>query len=98
MAYAGTVTWQAKRIGEQRDRARAEARKAAEVRDLLIDIFEAADPNEAQGREVTARELLERSARRIEQELSGQDAVQAEMLTAVGEIHRRMGLGASPVL
>jgi eukaryotic-like serine/threonine-protein kinase len=100
VAYAGTVTWQAGQIAAQRNRARAEAAKAAEVRDFLVGLFEEADPELAQGREVTAREVLERGADRIERELAGQPAVQAEMFTAVGEIYRSLGLytEAEPLL
>jgi serine/threonine-protein kinase len=73
---AGT-TWQAVRASEQaqvaaaeRDRARRETAKAEEVKTFLIDLFEAADPNELPQDNLTAFEILEAGAERVETELA----------------------------
>jgi serine/threonine-protein kinase len=72
--------------------ARREARKAAEVKRFLLDVFEVSDPSQSRGQSVTARELLDRGAQRIERELEGQPALRAEMLGALGEVYVKLGL------
>jgi eukaryotic-like serine/threonine-protein kinase len=81
---AGT-TWQA-RV------AAREAAKAREVSTFLTGLFEVSDPNFSNADRVTARELLDAGARRIDSELAGQPDVRAEMLALLGEIHRKLGL------
>lgn len=88
---AGTV-WQARRAAEQARRATAERDKAEQVTAFLVDVFEVADPSEARGDTVTARELLRRGAARIRGELKGQPEVQAAMLHALGRVYRQLGL------
>jgi tetratricopeptide (TPR) repeat protein/predicted Ser/Thr protein kinase len=85
LAGFGSTLWQA-RV------AAAEAAKAREVSAFLASLFEVADPDLANADRITARELLETGARRIETELRGQPAVQADMLALLGEIHRKLGL------
>ncbi len=82
-------------------RARAlEARKAEEVKDFVLELFEASDPSVARGEDVTARALLDRGAERIESELAGQPEVQAQLLGTVGLLYVRLGLDdeAEPLL
>ena len=43
-------------------------------------------------REITARELLDRGATRIETDLAGQPEVQAEMMLLLGRIYRELGV------
>jgi serine/threonine-protein kinase len=94
------VTFYTLRLAEERDRARLEAEKADQVASYLQDIFVVADPSMTQGETVTARELLEEGARRIERELADQPGVQAEMMDVMGKVYQRMGLypQAEPLL
>lgn len=73
-------------------RAETEARTARQVSDFLIDLFEVNEPGQAKGSLVTAREILDRGARRVEQELSGEPLVQARMLAAMGTVYQGLGL------
>jgi serine/threonine protein kinase/tetratricopeptide (TPR) repeat protein len=74
--------------------------KKDQVTDLMIGMFGVADPEVARGREFTARELLDRGAVRIEQELASQPDVQAEMLHSIGVVYLQLGLldEAEPIL
>jgi eukaryotic-like serine/threonine-protein kinase len=94
VGYAATVTVQARALAKERDRVQAEATKATEVKRFLIDLFEVVDPAEARGREVTARELLDRGAAGISGRLGDQPAVRADLSRSLGEIYRRLGLYA----
>lgn len=80
------------RLTEERDRARIEAEKAGEVADFLQGLFEVADPEESLGRTITARELLDAGADRIDQGLASQPEVQATMLRVIGEVYASLGL------
>jgi serine/threonine-protein kinase len=83
---AGLVgtTWQARR-------AAREARKAEAVKDFMKSLFAASDPSQAQGRERTARELLEDGARRIETELASQPEVQSEVARLIAATYQQLG-------
>ena len=80
------------RVDAERDRAQNEAAKATEVSAFLEDLFASSDPAQSRGDEVTARELLEAGAERIETELAGQPEVQAQMYGTIGRVYRSLGL------
>ncbi len=84
VAGLATTTWQARR-------AAREAARAEQSRAFLLDIFAAADPSAAQGREVTAREILRRGARDLRGQLAEQPALRAELIVTVGELLRLVG-------
>lgn len=65
---------------QQRDRAEV-------IQGFLVELFEEADPNQSKGAEITAREILDRGANRIERNLTGQTRVQADLLETIGGIY-----------
>jgi len=79
------TSWQAREALRQ-------ARKAEEVKRFAFGLFEVADPDIAKGKEISARQLLERAAQRIRTELSDQPDVEAEMLLFVGNVYHRLGM------
>ena len=87
---AGALTVYAGRLARERDRARAEARKADEVRRFLLSLFEGARPGEAKGRDVTAAQLLENGKRRLA-DLEGDPETREELLGVLGTIYRERG-------
>jgi serine/threonine-protein kinase len=90
LGLVGTA-WQARVAARERDRARAETERAEKVKEFLIGLFKASDPKEAKGETVTARELLDRGADRIEKDLDGHPALQAELFEIVGGISQELG-------
>jgi tetratricopeptide (TPR) repeat protein len=74
------------------NQAATEARTARQVADFLVDLFEVSDPDESRGTTVTAREILDRGARRVEQELADDPIVQARMMTTMGSVYEGLGL------
>jgi serine/threonine-protein kinase len=80
------------RLARERDRARLEARKAAEVSAFLTSLFEGADPYQSRGESVTAREMLDRGLGRVRAELEGHPDVVAEMLRVIGLSYQNLGL------
>jgi serine/threonine-protein kinase len=90
LGLVGTA-WQARVAARERDRARLEAERAEKVKEFLIGLFKASDPEEFKGETVTARELLDRGATRIEKELAGHPSLQAELLEIVAGISDELG-------
>jgi len=76
----------------QRVRAEAEAETAKQTANFLVDLFNVSDPSEALGNTITAREILDQGARRIEFELEDQPAIKSTLLDTMGTVYMRLGL------
>ncbi len=92
IGYAGTVTWQARTISIERDRAQLEASKARQAQRLMMRLFEGADPEHAAGEKLSARELLDRGWSDIAVELEDQPEMRAELSLTIGEAYLQLGL------
>jgi tetratricopeptide (TPR) repeat protein/predicted Ser/Thr protein kinase len=79
-------------LERERDVAEANAAEAREISDFLIGVFSVADPEESHGEMITAREILDRGAERIDRELADRPETRARLLGIVGEVHTRLGL------
>ncbi len=85
-------------VGRTRGEARRAEREAAAARQIsgfLESLFQVADPGEARGNSVTAREILDEGSRRIERQLADQPAVQARLMAVMGGVYRSLGLYAT---
>jgi len=71
---------------------RREAETAQQVSDFLVSLFEVSDPSEARGNTITAREILDRGAQRIQTGLTDQPQVQTRLLTTLGGVFGALGL------
>jgi serine/threonine protein kinase len=91
IGFAVVMGLNAKHMGEQRDLAAKARDRAEQVSSFLVEIFGAADPFRAQGRESTARELLDRGAERIQREVT-EPEIRAQMLETIGYAYQRQGL------
>jgi|HubBroStandDraft_1064217.scaffolds.fasta_scaffold00064_16 tetratricopeptide (TPR) repeat protein len=80
--------------------ARREAETARQTTDFLVDLFRISDPSEARGNSLTAREVLDRGAARVESQLSDQPQIQATLLDTLGTVYMGLGLygQAKPLL
>jgi serine/threonine protein kinase len=79
-------------LKKERDKAQLEAQKAEEVSNFLKNIFKLSDPYESRGETITARELLDKGAQKINKELSDQPDVKATMLSLIGSVYQNLGL------
>jgi serine/threonine-protein kinase len=75
-------------LAQRADRERLKAEHAAT---FLADMFRAATPQEARGRTITARELLDRGRLRVDKELVGEPEVRASLLYSIAEAYSRLG-------
>ena len=74
----------AKRASQERLTAQRESQ-------FLEGIFEAATPDQARGRQITARELLDEGAKRVDRELAGDPGLQGTMLYNIGRAYGALG-------
>ena len=73
---------------------RISADEAQHVADFLLNLFEVSDPDKARGNTITARELLDRGAARIGQELRTQPVLRAAFMHTIGRVYKKLGLFA----
>ena len=93
VAFAVTMTVQARRITREWERANREAQAAKEITEFLVGLFSVSDPSQAKGNTVTAREILDQGAQRIGA-LSGQPPLQARLQRTLGGVYTSLGLYA----
>lgn len=74
--------------------------EVVEVVKFLVNLFEVSDPGEARGNTITAREILDRGAKEIEQGLLEQPLTRARLIETIGTVYRKLGLykDAEPLL
>jgi tetratricopeptide (TPR) repeat protein len=73
-------------------RAESEAETARQTTHFLVDLFKISDPSEARGNSVTAREMLDKGAARINTGLASQPAIQATLKDTLGTVYMGLGL------
>jgi eukaryotic-like serine/threonine-protein kinase len=98
LAFAASTYMQSLRIGaerdrvaQQRERAEHERARAEEVSSFLVSLFKLSDPEENRGNQVTARELLDSGAKRLQAGLKDQPATKAALLSTIGAVYDSLG-------
>jgi eukaryotic-like serine/threonine-protein kinase len=98
LTFAGTTYLQSIRIAaerdrvtQQRERAEHERARAEEVSNFLVNLFKLSDPEENRGNQVTARELLDSGAKRLQSGLRDQPSTKAALLSTVGAVYDSLG-------
>jgi serine/threonine-protein kinase len=87
---AGT-TWQARVAAERAQAASLEAAKERAVREFLVRLFQAAAPEASLGREVTAREMVDRGRQELDTALASQPTVRAGLLAVLANVYASIG-------
>jgi serine/threonine protein kinase/TolA-binding protein len=90
-AVAIVMSIQRQNIAAALERATHDRERAETVSQFMLDVFSAADPFTNFGKEPTARVLLDKAARSIQNDLTQQPEVRARLLEAIGRSYRRMG-------
>jgi len=100
LVFAVSVGWQAWRAEREARRAERAAAASHEVSRFLVDLFEVADPTGGRGATITARELLDQGARKLDRELGDQPLTRARLQDTLGQVYLRLGLlqRAEPLL
>ncbi len=90
IAAAAAIVTQTQIATRERDRAQIEAEHAVQISDFVINLFEQADPGNARGVNITARELLEQGMIQADA-LAEQPQVQARILTVLARVNFALG-------
>jgi tetratricopeptide (TPR) repeat protein len=85
---------QRNRAIEAQSRAEVEAETARRTTEFMVGLFEVSDPSEALGNTITAREIMDRGADRIEAELVEQPRIQATLMETMGTVYTSLALYA----
>ena len=90
---AGTLValWQRDKALRQAELARAALARAEQVKNFIASIFTQAVPREGHGGAVTAADLLQSAARRVETDLSAQPEIAAELGSLIGSSFNQLG-------
>jgi tetratricopeptide (TPR) repeat protein len=80
--------------------AKREAETARQTTAFLVDLFKISDPSEARGNSLTARQVLDTGAARIQTQLTTQPEIQATLMDTLGTVYMGLGLflQAQPLL
>ncbi len=93
LAGLAIAAWLARNEAERQRRiAEQKSLTAQRTADFVISLFRVADPSEARGNTVTAREILDRGARQIDAALRHEPEVRADLSTTLGEVYTGLGL------
>ena len=65
---------------------------ATQVSDFLVGLFKVSDPSEARGNTLTAREILDKGARAVQETLREQPEIQARLQTTMGTVYTNLGV------
>lgn len=83
--FAAVEAVQLRRITEERDRA-------SRITDFMTGMFRVADPGQARGNNVTAREILDKASGEIQSGLAKDPEMQAQMMFVMGGVYNNLGL------
>ncbi|HYG69311.1 MAG TPA: serine/threonine-protein kinase, partial [Anaeromyxobacteraceae bacterium] len=84
LASAAALGYQARTVARERDRA-------AQVTGFLVEAFAVADPAVSGGAPLTAREIVDRGAERVERDLEEAPSTRAALLDALGRVYYGLG-------
>src|SRR5215472_5240604 len=85
IAFAMTQAIQLRRVTRERDRA-------DRISAFMTSMFRLSNPSEARGNAVSAREILDRSAKEIDASLTSDPELQAKMMYTMALTYRGLGL------
>ncbi len=90
-SVVGVTVYYTAQLAQQRDIAVSEQRTTEEVVAFVTSLFEAASPEQAQGREVTVREAVDLGFDRLGTDLNDTPRVRAQLLNTIGDVYYRLG-------
>lgn len=85
------ISFQSRARAQALEVAQQERDVTARLADFMVGVFDANDPARTRGGTITARELLDDAAARLESDLTDQPEVQADMAVAMGRAYGGLG-------
>ncbi len=84
LGFSVTVTLLWKSAERARDRAQA-------VSGFLVELFTAPNPSQSRGADITARDMLDRGAKKMDQSFTDQPEVRADLMNTMGQAYLSLG-------
>lgn len=81
------------RLRIERDRATAASATSRATTDFLVGLFSVADPGENRGERLTANQILERGATKLQEHPGDDPAVDAAVAVEIGRVYSSLGEG-----
>lgn len=91
LGFALVSRWQAVQIQQQRDTAQQETIAANQVADFMVDLFRVSDPKESDRQELSARDLLDRAAIKVNNEIDAAPLLRARLMHVLGMAYINLG-------
>ncbi len=85
VVFSLSTVLQSRRIAQEQTRAER-------VSGFLVGLFEQADPSHSRGNDITAREIVDAGARRIDRELRDEPDTRAALMATMGQVYSGLGL------
>src|SRR5690606_31779719 len=100
LAALTTISLARQQAVRERDVAQTEARRSKAVRDYLAHMFRDAGQHARDGAPLTAKQVLDQAAARVQASFAADPTTDAEVLKALGELHFHIGdyAAAAPLL
>lgn len=92
LTVVAMTAWYTHRLGAERDIAEQERQTAEAATEFLIDLFAVNDPAESLGESLSAREVLDRGATKLDEGLTESPLVRARLLQTLGVVYEQLGL------
>lgn len=91
VTFAGlaAVLWQSRELARERDGARLEADRSRAVTDYVMLMFRNAGEQNGSG-QLTAKQVLDTSAKRLQQQFAGQPVLRDDLVEMLGELYLRI--------
>ena len=80
------------RVTRERDIALQERARADRIADYMVEIFRVTDPSEAGDAKISAREVLDRAARRLPGRIDDDPAMRGRLAQTMGEVYAGLGV------
>lgn len=91
LGFAGIMSFQAHRIGQEAEKAEREAAKATAINTFLQDTLSSANPVEGERRDITVLEALEASTRNLIGAFPEDPEIEIELRSNIGVTYLRLG-------
>ena len=92
IAIAGISVWLAIKADNNRIAAEQQADTHGRVSSFLVDLFEVPNGNTYRGQTITAREVLDIGFQKIQNGLTEEPAIRAQLLATIGEVYHQLGM------
>ncbi len=91
IALVGTITYFLVQLAGERNTALQEAEKANRIKELTLDIFRQANPNEVQRSDVTGLEILQNGLGAVKENLRNQPELMPDMYAVISDAFKNLG-------